>query len=263
MADKRVKKAQEAYEKGDIESTKKVHTKDAIEHAENHKTGKHLGDFVYGALDGIVTTFAVVSGVEGAQLSSSIILILGFANLLGDGVSMGVGNYLSTKSELDYIKKERKREEWEIENYPEGEKMEIRHIFHKKGFRGKDLDRATGIVTSDKKIWVDTMMTEELGLVEEEKTPVISGLATFTAFVIAGFIPLLAFVLKILIPSLTIDLFMVSIFLTGLALFVVGAMRSLVTRLSWLRSGLEMLFVGGITALVAYGVGFFLRGLGV
>ena len=263
MGDKRIKNAQDAYDKKDIESTKKAHTKNAIEHSEKHRTGKYLGDFVYGALDGIVTTFAVVSGVQGAQLSSSIILILGFANLIGDGVSMGVGNYLGTKSELDYIKKERKREEWEIENYPEGEKMEIRHIFHKKGFRGKDLDRVTEIVISDKKTWVDMMMTEELGLMEEEKTPVLSGIATFAAFLIAGFIPLLIFVLKLFIPSITINTFQTSIFLTGLALFVVGAMRSLVTKISWIRSGLEMLFIGGLTAVVAYGVGYFLRGLGV
>src|SRR3990167_3851714 len=108
----RIERAQEAYKTKYLTLSKLAHTKGAIKRAsEEHQKerGKYLGDYVYGALDGIVTTFAVVSGVEGAKLSSSIVLILGFANLIGDGVSMGVGNYLSTKSELDYIKKERKR----------------------------------------------------------------------------------------------------------------------------------------------------------
>jgi VIT1/CCC1 family predicted Fe2+/Mn2+ transporter len=74
-----------------------------------------IEDFVYGAIDGSVTTFAVVAGVVGAALSPSIILILGFANLFADGFSMAIGNYLGTKSQKEYIEKERKREEWEIE----------------------------------------------------------------------------------------------------------------------------------------------------
>ena len=130
----RVEKAQEAYRNKDLNATKRAHTREAIEHKETHQKerGKYVGDLVYGALDGIITTFAVVSGVQGAQMNNSIVLIMGFANLIADGISMGVGNYLSSKSELEYIKKEREREEWEIEHYPEGEKEEIRYIFKKK-----------------------------------------------------------------------------------------------------------------------------------
>jgi VIT1/CCC1 family predicted Fe2+/Mn2+ transporter len=73
-------------------------------------------NFVYGAIDGAVTTFAIVTGVVGASLSPSIIIILGFANLLADGFSMAIGNYLAVKTENVFIHKERKREEWEIDN---------------------------------------------------------------------------------------------------------------------------------------------------
>jgi vacuolar iron transporter family protein len=257
----RVEKAQEAYRKKDLNATKRAHTKKAIEHKEKHQKekGKYIGDLVYGALDGIVTTFAVVSGVQGAQMSNSVVLIMGFANLLADGISMGLGNYLSLKSELEYIKKERERETWEIEHYPEGERKEIRYIFKKKRFKGKDLDRAVKVITSDKKVWVETMMLDELGLTSEDKTPVFSGLATFLAFLVAGFIPLIIFVISFFIPLVSTNLFAVSIFLTALTLFSVGAMRSFITGTNWIRSGLEMLLVGGLAATVAYWIGFFLR----
>lgn len=262
----RIERAQSAYNKKDVESSKLAHTREAIQRAEEKHTkerGKYLGDFVYGALDGIVTTFAIVSGVQGARLSSSIVLILGFANLFADGVSMAVGNYLSKKSELDYIKREREREQWEVENVPEGEVEEIRQIYKKKGFKGKDLERAVKVITSNKEVWVDTMMFEELGLPDEDKTPVMSGAATFIAFVVAGFIPLLAFVLAIISPSLIANSFLISIILTGLTLFIVGALRSWVTGVNWIRSGFEMLLVGGIAASIAYYIGFLLRGLGL
>lgn len=259
----RVESAQRAFKNKDIEATKKAHTVHAIATEEHTKaSGKYVGDMVYGALDGTVTTFAVVSGVQGANLAHSIVLILGFANLIGDGLSMAIGNYLGTKSELEYIKQERAREEWEIEHYPEGEKEEIRHIFSKKGFKGKDLERAVKIVTSDKKVWTDTMMLDELGLTEEDKTPIWSALATFVAFITAGFIPLLIYVLSLFI-QFDFNLFIVSMILSGITLFVAGSLRTFVTGRNWLRSGLEMLFVGSIAAGAAYLVGYLLQGIGV
>jgi VIT1/CCC1 family predicted Fe2+/Mn2+ transporter len=261
---KRILDAIDAYRKKDVEGTKKAHTSDRIHRSlEEHKTGAgaYIGEAVYGALDGIVTTFAVVAGVEGARLPSGIVLILGFANLIGDGLSMGVGSYLSTKSQREYQKSERVREEWEIDNYPEGEKEEIRQIYRKKGFRGEDLDKAVEIITSDKDVWIETMMVEELGILEEDGHPFYNGLSTFISFIIAGFIPLLFFVAALAVPSLERHTFEMSVVLTGLTLFTVGSLRVMVTQTSWWRSGLEMLLVGGMAALGAYLVGYILRGL--
>ena len=130
-----------------------------------------IEDFVYGATDGAVTTFAVVAGVVGAALSPSIILILGFANLFADGFSMAIGNYLGSKSQKEYMEKERRREEWEIDNLVEQEKQEIRDIYTKKGFKAELLDEIVNVITSRRKVWVDTMMREELGLIEDKKQP--------------------------------------------------------------------------------------------
>lgn len=261
---KRLLDAIEAYRNKDVDASRRAHESDKIKSSlEKHKTGAgaYIGEAVYGALDGIVTTFAVVAGVEGARLSSGIVLILGFANLIGDGLSMGVGSYLSTKSRQEYEKSERIREEWEIDNYPEGEKEEIRQIYKRKGFRGPDLDRAVEIITSNKEAWVETMMVEELGILAEDNHPFFNGLTTFISFVIAGFIPLMFFVAALAVPGLGRYTFMMSLILTGITLFVIGSLRVLVTQTRWWRSGLEMLFVGGAAALGAYFIGYVLRGL--
>jgi VIT1/CCC1 family predicted Fe2+/Mn2+ transporter len=190
-----------------------------------------------------------------------VVLILGFANLIGDGLSMGVGSYVSTKSRQEYENSERDRETWEVEHYPQGEKDEIREIYRRKGFSGVDLDRAVEIITSDKKLWVETMMHEELGILEENSPPVLNGLSTFISFVIAGFIPLLFFVIARAADGLEKYTFIMSLLLTGITLFGVGSLRVLVTRTKWWRSGLEMLIIGGMAALGAYFIGYMLRGL--
>jgi len=261
---KRLLGAIDAFKRKDEGTSKRLHAPDEIRNAlERHKTesGAYLGEMVYGALDGIVTTFAVVAGVQGAGLSSGVVLILGFANLIGDGLSMGVGGYLSKKSQKEFARSERKRETWEIENYPAGEKEEIKEIYRKKGFSGADLDRAVEIISSDRENWVNIMMQEELGIMEENKPPLKSGLLTFISFVIAGFIPLLFFILALAIPGLKQYSFLMSLILTGLTLFGVGSMRVLLTGIRWWRSGLEMLFVGGLAAFGAYLIGYFLQNL--
>ncbi len=124
----------------------------------------YLRDFVFGAVDGLVTTFAVVSGAAGASLSSRIVIILGVANLIGDGFSMAAGNFLATQADRDLVKKARDIEASHIKKVPEGEKEEIRQIFARKGFKGHALESAVTIITSDPKLWIDTMLKEELGL---------------------------------------------------------------------------------------------------
>ena len=101
---------------------------------------EYLGEFVYGGIDGSVTTFAVVAGAAGATLDSAVVIILGFANLIADGFAMSVGSYLSTKSEKDNYKKHENIEYWEVEHLPEKEKEEIRDIYRAKGFEGEILE---------------------------------------------------------------------------------------------------------------------------
>ncbi len=237
----------------------------AHEHLENSlcetgRRGQHLADAVLGATDGIVTTFAVVAGAAGASLSSGIVLIMGFANLLADGFSMAVGNYLGACSQQDFWVEERKREIWEIEHIPQAEREEIKRLYQRKGFEGEILEQIVRTITSDKERWLDEMMREELGIQEERIAPLMSGLVTFVAFAFAGLLPLLSYVLAFWNPSLAPSAFAVSVGLTAMALFGVGAARRFMTRRSWWQSGLEILGVGGLAAACAFVVGHLLRG---
>ncbi len=222
-----------------------------------------LEDFVYGATDGAVTTFAVVAGVIGASLSPAIVLILGFANLFADGFSMAVGNYLATKSQKEYIERERRREEWEIDNLAEQEKQEIRDIYTNKGFKDEILEEIVRIITSRRKVWIDTMMKEELGLMEDKRRPFDTAMTTFVAFNAIGVIPLVPFIALFATGSLisAIDAFVYSTVFTAIAFFLIGAIKGRILRKSLIWSGTNTLLIGGAAAAVAFAVGYLLNTL--
>jgi len=196
-------------------------------------------------------------------MGTGVVLVLGFANLLGDGLSMAAGAHLSARSDLDYYRREREREEWEIEHFPEGEREELRAVYRDMGFAEDDVETLVRIQTRDRKLWVDMMMIHELGLVREQAEPLRSALATFLAFVVAGSVPLLAYVGGLTQPWSATAMFGWSVGATAATLFGLGAARSLVTGVGWFRGGMEMLVVGGAAAAVAYAVGAVLRALGV
>ena len=215
----------------------------------------YLRDWIYGGIDGSVTTFAVVTGVVGAQLSPVVIVIMGFANLLADGFSMAASNFLGTKSEHDDMRRLATIEHRHIEVAPDGEREEVRQIFAAKGFAGADLDRVVELITADRDRWVRTMLTEEYGLPLEARSPWLAALTTFSAFVVCGLVPLIAYLLHF--PNA----FGISIALTAAVFFVIGSIKSRWSTVRWWRSCLSTLFVGGIAATLAYAVGLFLRSL--
>ena len=163
---------------------------------------KYLPEFVYGGMDGAITTFAIISGVVGASLGSAIVLILGFANLFADGFSMAVSNYFSVKSRNEMLK-------------------------------------------------------------EPEKNPMKTATATFFSFFVIGFIPLFSFVAAALTknPGLIESQFRYSVVLTALALIIVGWFRGVITGKHKIRSAIQALVIGGIAALLAFSVGYFIRSL--
>jgi VIT1/CCC1 family predicted Fe2+/Mn2+ transporter len=214
-------------------------------------------DFIYGSIDGAVTTFAIVAGVMGAGLSPGIILILGFANLFADGFSMAVANFQASKARNEYIEMKRKQEEWEIDHLEEQEKDEIRDIYRKKGFKDKLLEEVVRTITSRRKVWIDTMMKEELGLIDDEKRPLDSSISTFIGFNLIGLIPLIPFVLFILIGITSHhDAFAYSTILVASAFFIVGIIKGKIVKKSKIMSGLFTLMIGGIAAIVAYLIGY-------
>lgn len=221
---------------------------------------EYLGEFVYGGIDGAVTTFAVVAGAVGAELSMSIILILGFANLLADGFSMSVGAYLSTKSELDNYEKHKRIEYREVEEIPEVEREEVRQIYREKGFEGELLEQVVEVITADKDRWVDTMMKDELEMIQETKSPIKVGAVTYLSFVVIGLIPLLAYLFTDQVEA-SKQLFWISSGMTSVAFGLVGWLKAYVTQTNRLRAIIETLFLGASAAGVAYFVGDWLEKL--
>lgn len=232
-----------------------LHRRDnATESIHGRRGGDYIRDVVFSANDGLVTTFAVVAGVAGARLSPSIVVILGLANMFADGLAMALGNYLGTKSRVEFEHKNRQLEEMEVDAVPNHEREEVRAIAERRGIPAPRIAEWVTTITSSKRIWVDEMMVWELGIVPgETASPVKNALATLCAFVVAGFLPLIPYVFRL--PG---DLFLTSVVLTATALFGVGALRTAVTKRRWTRSGAEMLLVGGVAAAVAYLVGAFI-----
>lgn len=220
------------------------------------KIGEYLKDAVYAANDGIITTFAVVAGVVGASLDPLVILVLGFANLFADGISMASGNYLGTKSEKDLYSKERARNKRLLAEDKSTYKQRIVNFLSKKGYQEKELNVLAELITHNDKFALDFIMHEEVGLVEQEAArPAKGAFVTLLFFMIAGLVPLLPY----LFFSGTGNTFLYASLFTAFALFGVGAMRSVFSARSWLYSGLEMLSVGGLAAIVAYLVGFIIK----
>jgi VIT1/CCC1 family predicted Fe2+/Mn2+ transporter len=220
----------------------------------------YLGEFVYGGIDGCVTTFAVVAGASGANLDSSVILILGFANLLADGFAMSVGAYLSTKSEKDVYEKHKETEYWEIENMPEVERQEIREIYAAKGFEGELLEQVVDTICADKDRWVDVMMKEELEMMPETKSPLMMGGMTYLSFLLIGLIPLVIYVWDFVVKPVE-NIFMIASLLTMSGFIFIGWLKSYVTSTNRLRGIGETLLLGVLAAAVSYFVGDLLEQL--
>ncbi len=222
----------------------------------------YLRDFVYGAIDGAVTTFAVVAGSRGANLGDSVVVILGLANLFADGFSMAVSNYLGTRAEREQRERARRIEERHIERVPDGEREEIRQLFAAKGFEGDDLERVVQVITADRQRWVDTMMVEELGYGADAGSPLRAAAATFAAFLVVGSLPLAVYLVDLAVPGDIAHPFAWSAAMTAVAFVAVGSLKALVVGQRWWRAGLETLAVGGAAAVVAYVVGVLLQGVG-
>ena len=213
----------------------------------------YLRDWIYGGIDGAVTTFAVVTGVVGANLSPTVILILGVANLLGDGFSMAASNYLGTHTERQEAEALRAQEMRHIAVDPDGEREEVRQIFASKGFAGDDLERVVDVVTADHERWIRFMLSEELGLPQQTRSATRAAWNTFGAFVLCGLVPLLPFVFH------ATSAFAISVAMTLVVFFIIGSARSRWLIVPWWRAGLQTLGVGTIAALLAYAAGLVMR----
>jgi VIT1/CCC1 family predicted Fe2+/Mn2+ transporter/rubrerythrin len=222
-------------------------------------TPGHVGDFVrdliFGLNDGVVSNFSLISGVAGAGTSHNVVLLAGVAGLLAGAVAMASGAYLSNKSEREVVAEQVRREAEEIEYAPEEERDELRRIYRLKGFSEEEVELLVRRITADKERWLETLVTEELGLsIRGGPPPLLDGLFAGGGFAIGAVIPLLPFLFAGGTGALV-----ASALLSVVGLFLMGASKTLVTSRSVLRSGLEMVVVGvvaaGVTNLVGRAIG--------
>jgi len=232
------------------------HTHEAIRQrlsTEPHQS--YLRDWVYGGIDGTVTTFAIVSGVVGAHLAPGIILILGGASLIADGFAMAAANYLATRAEHEEFGFAEAVERRHIEKVPEGEREEVREILRGLGLAGDLLDRAVSVITADRDRWVRMMIRDEYGLPAAVRSPWRAAMSTFSAFLICGLVPLVPFELGM--PNA----FWFAAAVTSAMFFLIGALKSRWSVERWWHSGIGTLLIGGGAAAVAYVIGDWLRRL--
>ncbi|MCK0097361.1 VIT1/CCC1 transporter family protein [Yoonia sp. F2084L] len=231
----------------------------ALEHGHNkeeiiarldahNKTGE-LRDAIFGGIDGTVTTFAIVAGVQGAGLASGVVVALGLANVLADGFSMAAGNYAGTKAVADDRRRLWEVEEKHIRENPQGERDELKEILGRKGLSGQVLTDATMMISGNKKQWINMMMSEEYGLPPVDDRPIRAAMVIFVAFVLAGMLPLLPYLVGMS------DAFSWSMGIAGLTFFGIGTIKARWSLAPWWRSGLETLLIGGLAAWLAYIVG--------
>ncbi|MEM7212678.1 MAG: VIT1/CCC1 transporter family protein [Pseudomonadota bacterium] len=231
-----------------------------------HRVGNvaaFLKEIVYGGNDGIVTTFAVVAGFAGAgaegaaAVGTIAVLLFGLANLLADATAMGLGAFLSSRSERDVYMANRAKELYEIEHNAEFERAGSIEILMDKGVSQDDAHAFADLYQRNPELMADFLMQYALGMTDpREDNPAMNGLATFIAFILFGAIPLIPYFL--LEP--TVQTFHASVAATALALVLLGTLRWYVTRENLLRSVGETVLVGGTCAIIAYAVGLAFSG---
>ncbi len=219
--------------------------------------GKAIREVIYGATDGLVTSLGFVIGVYGALHDSRIILITGIAGASAGAFSMGFSAYISSKSQAEFYMAEVERERREMQEMPEKEKEEVRKIYRAKGFEGKDLEMVVERISSDPKVWLRCMMEEELGLIVESiDVPWSVGVVTASSYLAAAFLPIFPFAAAQ--PAVA---FPWSLGISVVTLFGLGAGRTRLTRRPPLPSGLELMGIGVVAALVGYWIGKLAGGL--
>ncbi len=230
------------------------HTTEAIRRRLAQKPPvSYLRDFVYGGIDGAITTFAIVAGVEGAQLSFRALIILGLANLFADGLSMAAANYTGTKTEVDDYVRLKAIELKHIDQVPDGERAEVRELLRQKGLSGEPLNEAVKAITANDDRWVSFMLAEEYGLAGTLRSPARAAASTFVAFLICGLVPLIPFLFGW--PSAAI----ISLLATAIVFFAIGSAKSRWSLTKWWMSGLETLAIGMAAATLAFAVGTVLK----
>ena len=212
--------------------------------------GGFLREFIFGLNDGLVSTLSLLAGLSGAVVANNIIILGGLAEIVAGSISMGLGAYISTKSEVEYFENQIKNEKKQIANIPNIEIKEIKEIYRKKGFNSKEVNLIVNKIVKNKNTWLDTLIHEKIGIGEEFDDPKKMGLINGFAFVLGGLFPIFPFLfIDKINPLLVGTLFALTI------LFIIGVIKSRYTGRNWFTSGFELSFICLLAATLSYFAG--------
>ncbi len=221
-----------------------------LSHLENHPKN-NLSDVILGGQDGLVNVLGVILGVAAATASTRIVLAAGFAATFAESISMAAVAYTSNVAERDFYLGQLQKEKREIKTVPEVEKEEIRQIYRQKGFQGELLEKIVQVITSNEKVWLETMMQEELHLAPvENKRPFMAAVVVGVSAIVGSFVPLTPFLFLPVKEGIY-----VSLFVSALVLFLLGVIKAKLTIGNLVKSGLEIAIIGMVAAIVGYGIG--------
>lgn len=254
--------ARESFANKDVESMKRLHqSRVAIE--THPRGGDFVKSMVYGGLDGIVTTFSIICGIVGSGGNMHGVLAIVISNTIADAMAMGLGDYLSQRSEIQYAKAERRREKWETENYLEGEVREMEELYMQRGMTEKDAKRVVELLCKNQDCFIDAMMVDELQLLGwDDPDPWRNGIVTFLSFCVFGFVPISVYFLSFFIHGLhnfqvgldwTFYTAAGTVFLT---LFLLGSFSSRWSTEPFYFVGLFTLLNGGFAAVASFSIAY-------
>lgn len=267
MAD-RQDQAKKSFKKNDVEMSKTTHDTcpcDAAEEKHKIAQGQFIKSIIYGGLDGIISTFVVICSIEGGSFNPVFALVLGFSNLIGDAISMGMGDYISSTADIEHQKTEYKREKWEFDVNPEGEIAEMIELMEESGVSHEDAELIMRTTAKYPDLFMDQMMYYELGFMplDENEMPAKQGVVTFFAFILFGLVPLLSYVLFGLLPWETYDSidnvnlsFAISCIATAITLFLLGAVKANFSSEKWFLSGIKVTAMGAVACAASYAIGY-------
>lgn len=256
----RIDTARKGFIGKNLSLSKKAHSREAIEsqliHGEKHISSFNLPEIILGGQDGLVNVLGVILGIAAATSDVRIVIVAGLAATFAESFSMAAVAYTSKIAEADYYQSEYEREKWEIEKFPQGEKEEIRALYKSYGFTGTILEEIVDRITAKKDLWLKVMMEQELKLEPVQRKDALPAAIIVGISALAGsFVPLMPFFFATIKTSIWI-----SLIISSLTLFAVGYYKAQKTLgRKFVRSGLEMMIIGMLSAFVGYLVGSLIK----
>lgn len=243
------------YQDGAMDHPFPMTIDDVEQHHASINHGNNLRAAVFGINDGLISNASLMLGIAGAHAGHGVILLSGIAGLLAGACSMGAGEYVSVRSQREMLEYQLKLEKEELDLYPEEEEAELALIYEARGLPKEDAVKMAHLLIQNPDKALDTLAREELGINPKELvSPIGAAVSSFISFALGAFIPIVPFLFN---PS-TFTLY-VTIGLTGLSLFIIGAALSLFTHRSALLSGLRMLLIGAAAGILTYVIGSIFR----